>query len=202
MRGLERLTLFRLAEIAGRHSGASLETIQYALAECETGEALLPEVLSRVNVCSEWELMRLVSMEFGLPILRASQYETGKDLLNVVPREFLFRTLLVPLDRFAGVITVAMPVFSPGEVLDQAAQQFSSEIFPVVGSFTDNRKTLEESLKAAPSREPAGAAPTSEQDWTRLFDLADAGVQEEAKQPGVRGASSSRRATRPVDRSR
>jgi hypothetical protein len=202
MRGLERLTHFRLAEIAGRQSGASLETVQYALAECETGETLLSEALVRVNVCSEWDLMRLVSMEFGLPILRASQYDIQKDLLKATSRELLFRTLLVPLDRFSGVVTVAMPVFSPVEILDQAAKLFSCEIFPVVGSFTDNRRLLEDKLKAAAPKEAAAEAASADQDWGRLFDLADESVQEQAKQPAPRAVPGPRRIAKPPERAR
>ncbi|HET6204035.1 MAG TPA: hypothetical protein VFI25_14690 [Planctomycetota bacterium] len=174
MRDLRRISYARLAEIVGERGGISTGAMNAARADAERGGALFPEALVRVGAITEWELMRIVAIEFGLPIVPVGTHDLDRELVRTFPPDLVARSLVVPLDRFQKILTVAMPVLSPAEVLEQFAGRSRCEIFPVVSSLEENRRVVETTMKLKrETSEDAG--------WERLFDDADAAVLREAK---------------------
>lgn len=155
MRRLERLTYGRLAGLLAERGGVASEAIAAVLAEAERASIPFPEALVREGLVPEPDLAALVAEEFNLPLFPIRLYLPDRDLLALFPADFLLRHLLVPLDRFSGVLTLAMPALTPGPVLAEARERGGLEILPVVGFPSENRRFLEGILQA-PRADPPG----------------------------------------------
>ena len=173
MRGIKRLSYAQLAQLVGHREGVSVEAIHAALKDSERGQVLFPEALVQVGAASEWELMRLVAVEFGLPVIPAGQHDLDRELVRSFPVDLISSSLVVPLDRFQRVLTVVMPILAPHEVLEAFGVRSGCEVFAAVGSVQDNRRVLEPILRASRRGE--------ENTWERLFDEANAQVMRETR---------------------
>ena len=176
MRDLRRISYARLAEIVGEREGVSAGAMRAAQVDSERGGVLFPEALIKVGAVSEWELMRIVAIEFGLPIVPVGTHDLDRELVKSFPPDLVARTLVLPLDRFQKVITVAMPILAPAEVLEEFAARSRCEAFPIVSGLEENRRVVETTMKL--KRETGADA-----GWERLFDDANAAVLREATKP-------------------
>lgn len=192
MKGLDRITHTRLAEALVQSGAVSKEDIAEALAsQHETGESLV-SILVGMGLQTEWDLAHLAAEYFQLPFLQGDRYDIPKEALALVEEDFAFRHLILPLDRFGNVLTVAMPVLVGWEILDQIQTASGVEIFPVVGLPTDNKKKLfelypdhprEEKRAAAPKGAPAPAGGQGKKNggWESIFDMGDQAVKQDLK---------------------
>jgi type II secretion system (T2SS) protein E len=174
MRDLRRMSYARLAEIVGERQGVSAAAMQAAKADSDRGGSLFPEALIKVGALTEWELMRIVALEFGLPIVSVASHDLDRELVRSFPPELVAQSLVVPLDRFQKLMTVAMPILAPADVLEQFAGRSRCEICPVVSGLEENRHLVETTLKI---RREEGA----DAGWEKLFDEANAAVMRESK---------------------
>jgi hypothetical protein len=181
------------------------EVLSHVLHQVNATRTLLPEVLVRENLVSDWEVSRVACEIYHLPFLTVDHYPPSKDALEGYDLAYLRHFALVPLDRFGGLLTVIMPGLVPSEVLEGLRPGQNGRVLPVVGSVVSNRRWLEEH---SPSRAPGaparhGAAPGKpaldvrapipapsstavqadelqlgvEGDWGNLFDAGDEAVR-------------------------
>jgi len=174
MRDLRRISYARLSEIVGEREGVSPGVLQAAQAEAQQGGVLYPEALIKSGAVSEWELMRIVALEFGLPILSVGAHDLDRDLVRIFPPELIARTLALPLDRFHKLLTVAMPILAPADVLEEFGARSRCEVFPIVSGLEDNRRIVVTRMKLR------GETAKGE-GWEKLFDEANAAVLRETK---------------------
>lgn len=189
MKQNQRLDYSRLADAVIERGLIEPSAVQHVLDQCSESGELMPELLVRENLISDWELARLVCEVFGLAFLPVDSYEPSLDACEGLDRGFLHEHGLVPLDLFGSLMTVAMPGLVPTEVLGSLSEKTECRILPVVGTVASNRSWLEEHLPlqaAAPAPaaeaavdEVAAPLPASLEDesWGDLFDAADAAVQ-------------------------
>lgn len=196
MKGLEKLTPIRLAEVLTQKGLVPNEVITDALyTQDRQGEAFA-EVLVSTGHISEWDLAKLVVEHFQLPFLMASIYDINRPAVEGLPRELLFRHQIVPLDRFDKIVTVAMPILTPFDVLLRLGRDAKCEVYPYVGLITENRKVLtdlfpdfkawadeqdkkrEQVRKAKPDKPQEGGG-----NWMNMFDSADARVRDGLRDP-------------------
>jgi hypothetical protein len=132
------------------------------------------------NLVSDWELSRIVCEMYGLPFLPVEMCEPDPRAREKLDTHFLLEHGLVPMSRFGGLLTIAMPGMVPAEVLGELAALTDLTILPIVGSVRSNRRWLEANLHAAlaaalpsPSAEAVAQATT---EWGSIFDAGDAAV--------------------------
>ena len=136
--------------------------LTHVLHQCTVTRSLLTELLVRENLVSDWELSRIACELYHLPFLTVEQYPPSATALDGYDLGYLRHYALVPLDRYGGLVTVAMPGLVPSEVLDGLRPGQNGRVLAVVGSVASNRRWLEERLappaaKTAPAK---GSAPT------------------------------------------
>ena len=201
VKGLEKLTSMRLAEVLTQKGVVPAETITDALyIQDKQGEAFV-DVLVDWGHIAEWDLARVVVENFQLPFVLAGNYKITDDVKDRVPQEKFFEHLLVPMDFFGDVLTVSMPVLTPSDVLIQLQRELEVEFFPFVGLISENKKVLgdefgefkkwlkkhkEEKARRAAQAKRKEAAPEENADnggWADLFDTADRAVQDSIKKP-------------------
>lgn len=206
VKGIEKLTSVRLAEILTERSAVSSEVITDALyAQDRLGESFAQVLVSGGHI-TEWDLAKIVTEHFNLPFLTASNYAVSDEAKKRLPKELLFKHSMVPLDVFGDLVCVAMPVMLAYDELQRIQKEHSCELFPYVGLISENKKVLgdlfkdykewqeldqhrreEEAKKRAAAAPAAGAqaTPAANADWMSIFDAGDAAIAESRKKPAT-----------------
>ena len=199
VKGLEKLTSMRLAEVLTQKGVVSAETITDALyIQDKRGESFVNFLVEAGHI-AEWDLARVVVENFQLPFVLSGNYKITDDIKDRVPHERFFEHLLVPMDLFGDVLTVSMPVLTPSDILVQLQKELDVEIFPFVGLISENKKVLGDEftefkkwLKGHKEEKARRSAQAKRQDdepeqrvdgagWADLFDNADRAVQDSIK---------------------
>ncbi len=193
MKGLEKLTSIRLAEVLTQKGAVPSEVLTEALYAQDRHDEPFVEVLLGTGHVSEWDLAKTVVEQFQVPFLMAGSYSIDEQVKTAIPKEILFRYQIVPLDRFDKLMTIAMPILSPFEVLRGIGKKTGYELFPYVGLVSENRKVLgdlfpdfEEFRKRLQKeretkRIQRASQSREEADWMDIFDSADAQVRDGLK---------------------
>lgn len=192
MKGLQKLTSIRLAEVLSQKGVIPAETITDALyIQDKHGEPFVDNLIGSGHI-SEWDLARVVVENFQLPFILAGNYDISPEARDRLDKDILFRTLIVPLDVFGDVLTIAMPVLTPYHTLQQLQKDYGVSIFPYVGLVSENKKVLADmfedfqdwSNKAAEQKQARAAQRAqhaeesdSEGDWMNIFDSGDQAVR-------------------------
>jgi hypothetical protein len=191
VKGLDKLTSVRLAEVMTQKGTASSEVITDALyAQDKHGDSFV-QVLVAGGHMTEWDLAKLVTENFQLPFLMASSYQINEAARDRIPKEVLFRHLLVPLDAFQDIVCVAMPILTPFEVLMKIQKDHDCDLFPYVGLVSENKKVLGELFKdfttwaeadqrrreQEATRKAASKDKTKAGDWMSIFDAGDQAIR-------------------------
>ena len=190
VKGLEKLTCVRLAEVISQKNTISSEVITEALyAQDKHGDAFVQTLVTGGHI-TEWDLAKLVAENFQLPFLMASSYAISEEAKKRVPETMLFENLIVPIDVFDDVLCVAMPILSTYDQLNKLQRDLKCEIFPYVGLISENKKVLASLFpnfktwfeQEQKRRENAATkrANTKEKggDWMSIFDAGDAAIQD------------------------
>ena len=192
MKGIEKITSVRLAEILTERSTVPSEVITDALYSQDQSGEPFAQVLVGAGHLTEWDLAKLVTEHFNLPFLMAGNYQISEDAKQRLPKETLFEHTIVPLDTFGDIVTVAMPVMLSFEAIAKIQKDHDCDLFPYVGLISENKKVLSDLYKdypewlegAAERREQAASAranqavPTSDNDWMSIFDAGDEAIQQ------------------------
>lgn len=192
MKGIEKITSVRLAEILTERSTVPSEVITDALYSQDQSGEPFAQVLVGAGHLTEWDLAKLVTEHFNLPFLMAGNYQISEDAKQRLPKETLFEHTIVPLDAFGDIVTVAMPVMLSFEAIAKIQKDHDCDLFPYVGLISENKKVLADLYKdypewlegAAKRRDQAASAranqavPTSDNDWMSIFDAGDEAIQQ------------------------
>lgn len=196
VKGIEKITSVRLAEILTDRDVVSSEVITDALyAQDKDGEPFV-QVLVNSGHITEWDLAKLVTENFNLPFLMAGNYQISEAARDRLPKETLFEHTIVPLDAFGDIVTVAMPVMLSYDELAKIQKDHDCDLFPYVGLITENKKVLSDlhkdypkwldeqaKKKAAAASAAQAAAPKGggDSDWMSIFDAGDEAIQQSKK---------------------
>jgi type IV pilus assembly protein PilB len=127
------------------------EQLDQALAyQKETGNALLlGEVLRKLNLCQEEDVMKALASAYGVPFARVSPRLADPKIMEVLPREFLERHNVLPLFKVRN--RLALAVNEPANVflLEEIGRLTDCEVMVVCASAKDIKATLDTHLPAA-----------------------------------------------------
>ena len=212
MKSANRFDYARFGEALVERNLIDRDVLSHVLQQVTATRSLLPEVLVRENLVSDWEVSRVACELYHLPFLTIDHYQPSATALDGYDLSYLRHFALVPLDRYGGVVTVIMPGLVPSEVLEGLRSGQNGRVLPVVGSVVSNRRWLEERFapkapvaaparsagahgKSAPAaaqaRAPLPAVPLEvkpiqiedESAWGTLFDAGEEAVQLDLKKP-------------------
>lgn len=191
MKGLEKLTTIRLAEVLTQRGSVETDAITDALyAQDRHGEVFVEVLVSNGHI-SEWDLARIVVEHFQLPFAMASSHEIEQETVARFPKELLFQNRIVPLSVFDNVATVVLPILVPFDALARLQEEAKLEIFPYVGLISENTRVLgelfsdfsdwvteETARKEQLARQASKSGGGAGGNWTDIFDSADASVRD------------------------
>jgi hypothetical protein len=192
VKGLEKLTCVRLAEVISQKNVVAAEIITDALyAQDKHGDPFVQSLVGGGHV-TEWDLAKLVAENFQLPFLMASSYAISDEAKKRLPEKILFEHMLVPLDVFDDVVCVVMPILTPYDVLGKIQRDLRVEVFPYVGLISENKKVLsdmfatfkqwfEQDQKRREQLATKRASTKGQQqkgDWMSIFDAGDQAIHD------------------------
>ena len=196
MKGIEKITSVRLAEILTEKAVVASEVITDALyAQDKHGDPFVQILVSGGHI-TEWDLAKIVTENFNLPFLMAGNYQIGEEAKKRLPKEVLFKHTIVPLDVFGDIVCVAMPVLLSFDEIHKIQKDHNCDLFPYVGLISENKKVLgdlhkdykewleldahrrdEEAKRRAASPKSAAG------DWMSIFDAGDKAIHDKKKPP-------------------
>ena len=195
MKGIEKITSVRLAEILTERNVVSSEVITDALYSTDKNGEPFVQVLVNGGHITEWDLAKIVTENFNLPFLMAGNYQISDEAKARLPKETLFKYSIVPLDVFGDIVTVAMPVMLSFEDLAKIQKEHNCDLYPYVGLITENKKVLtdmfkddytkwctEDQARREEEAKKRKAAPKKKQqgdDWMSIFDAGDEAIQQQ-----------------------
>lgn len=189
MKGLEKLTCIRLAEVLTQRGTVETDAITDALyAQDRQGEVFVDVLVSNGHI-SEWDLAKIVVEHFQLPFISASSTEIDDTVVSAFPKEALFQNRIVPIGVFEKSATIVLPILTPYDVLARLQEETQLELFPYIGLISENVRVLtdlfpdfpewtkmQQERREAQSRQ--GRTKNKSGDWMDMFDSADASVRD------------------------
>jgi len=207
VKSAHRFDYVRFGEALVERGLIDREVLNHVMRQVQSTRALLPEVLVRENLVSDWEVSRIACELYHLPFLSLDQYAPAAGALDGYDLSYLLHYALVPLDRFGALVTVVMPGLVSSEVIEGMRSAQGGRVLPVVGSVLSNRRWLSENvapkgpvaaagpLPGLPGARPKGPLPAKaaqaiqeldlvdDGDWGGVFDAGDEAVQLDLKTP-------------------
>lgn len=127
------------------------EQLDEALAhQRETGNTLLlGEVLQKLELCTEEDVMQALASAYDVPFARVSPRVADPRVMEILPREFLERHGVLPLFRVRN--RLALAVNEPANVflLEEIGRITGCEVLVVCATAKDIKATLDTHLPAA-----------------------------------------------------
>ncbi|MBN2492688.1 MAG: hypothetical protein JXQ29_17710 [Planctomycetes bacterium] len=199
MKYVEKMKHNRLGELLIEEGLVTTDQLVEALQEQKKTGAPIGQLLVSFGFLSERDVARTLAKRFQLPFIQVTRYAISKDLLELFPRDFLHRHQCAPLDRFDRILTVAVAHPIAKEVLEELQERSGCEVHLYVALASELRQTLAQHFSvdgaAAPQDPPlvvrrkkaAGEKTAAElsdpinDEWEKLFDLANESVLSEIK---------------------
>ena len=210
MKGIDKITSLRLAEILTERAVVSSEVITDALyAQDKHGDPFV-QVLVAGGHITEWDLAKIVTENFNLPFLMAGNYQIGDEAKKRFPKELLFKYTMVPLDVFGDIVCVAMPVMLSFDEIARIQKDQNCDLFPYVGLISENKKVLGDLHKDYPqwleqdqlrreleAKKRKSMPSKGAGDWMSIFDAGDAAIQD-SKKPATPAPKAAAPAAKPA----
>lgn len=191
VKGLEKLTSVRLAEVITQKNSVPAEAITDALYSQDKHGEPFAQTLVAAGHITEWDLAKLVAENFQLPFLMASNYQVSDEAKKRIPDKVLFENLIVPLDLFDDVLCIVMPILTPFETIMKLQKDSKVEVFPYVGLISENKKVLgslfpefkawldgEQKRREQRATMRANGKEKEGGDWMSIFDAGDQAIQD------------------------
>ncbi len=127
------------------------EQIEKALAEQrENGHRkLLGELLVEMNYCTENQIAAALAEGYGLPYAQVSPKMCDAKVLEILPREFIEKNIILPLFKIHDVLTVAVSEPTNVFLIDEVERISGCEVQVVCATAKDIKATLQTYLPAA-----------------------------------------------------
>ncbi len=127
------------------------EQIDFAISEqaARGHKKLLGEILVELGLCSADQVLEALAEAYNIPYARLSPRLCDVKVVDMMPREFLEKHLILPLFKVRNTLTVAFSEPSNVYLLEEVARMTGSTVQVVAASAADIKAILEQYVKAA-----------------------------------------------------
>jgi len=133
----------RLGDLLVAEGLIDREQLQRALLAQKGTTEKLGSLLVRLNLVNEDQLVGFLARQYGIPSVTLSQLDIDPDVLKLVPAQMARKYEIVPVERKANVLTLAMADPTNVFALDDVAFMTNFQILPVVAAQGAIRKAIE-----------------------------------------------------------
>ncbi|HAU36622.1 MAG TPA: ATPase [Phycisphaerales bacterium] len=147
----ESNTKLQLGQLLVQQGAVTEEQLEHALAhQKQIGNALLlGEVLQKLNICSEEQIMTALASAYEVPFARISPKVADPKVIDALPREFLEKHAVLPLFKVRNRLTLAVNEPANVFLLEEVGRLTGCEILVVCATAKDIKATLETHLPSA-----------------------------------------------------
>ncbi len=110
----------------------------------------LGDTLLRLNLASDDNVREALAIQYRLPFLRVTRRHVDREVLHLLPREFVVSSRIVPMFRVAGTLTAAVDDPTNLWAIDEAARLSGCEVQLVVTSAASIHALLEDLMDDGP----------------------------------------------------
>lgn len=120
------------------------DDLQSALArQKEDGsKKLLGEVLVELEYCTEDQVIECLASEYGVPHAKLDARLMDAKIVDILPREYIEKNLVMPLYLIRGVLTIAVPEPSNLFLIDEIRGLSNAQVQIVAASPKDIRRMM------------------------------------------------------------
>ncbi len=135
----------RLGDLLVRQGFLMPEQLQQALTLQAEGEGskLLGEVLVEREFCTEEQVLECLAVEFKLPFVKLDTRMFDPKTVELLPREFIEKHIVLPLFKLRDTLTVAVAEPSDVFLLDRLKAITRCEVQLAIATARDIRRTLQ-----------------------------------------------------------
>ena len=141
----------QIGQLLIRQGALNEEDLEKALEyQRETGNTLLlGEVLQKLEICTEEQIMEALAIGYGVPFARVSPKIADPKVIDLLPREFLGKHNVMPLFKVRDRLTLAVNEPANVFLIEEVARLTKCEILVVCTTAKDIKATLETHLPTA-----------------------------------------------------
>jgi len=137
---MEKITSKKLGKILIELNLVNSDQLEEALRIHEKTGGYLGEILLHLGYIKEENFAHVLALQFGqdLPFINLGRHNINPKVIKMVPREFVERYRIAPVDEFQGILTVATA--SPenlDEGLEKLKQLVKADLIQVVLTTTN-----------------------------------------------------------------
>ncbi len=158
----------RIGELLVRENLISLAQLRRALADQRTTGKRLSYSLARLGILDEPDLAAFLSQQYGVPLVRLSDYEIDPEVIALVPQAVASKHTAIPLQRGGSTLLVAMADPSNIYAIDDLKVSTDLNVEPVVSTESAIEAAIVrhygESAATSATRLPISPTPGSERD--------------------------------------
>ena len=145
------LSKMRLGDVLVEQGAITAEQLRQALEHQRqsNNSLLLGEVLQKLAICSEEQIMQALAAAYGVPFARISPRVADPKVIDVLPREFLEKHSVLPLFKVKDRLTLAINEPANVFLLEEVGRLTHCEILVVCATAKDIKATLENHLPSA-----------------------------------------------------
>ena len=103
---LHRKKNHKFGELLVSNGSITPEHLDEALAIQREAGGLLGDIMVNKGFITETDVVHSLCTQYGLPVMRAADYEIDKDLIELFPPEFLYVNMVLPLGRIEDLLLV------------------------------------------------------------------------------------------------
>jgi len=145
------ITRKRLGDILMQQGAVPAEQLRQALEfqRQSNNTLLLGEVLLKLGFCTEEQIMQALAAGYGVPFARISPRVADPKVIDVLPREFLEKHIVLPLFKVKDRLTLAVNEPANVFLLEEVGRLTGCEVLVVCATTRDIKATLENHLPTA-----------------------------------------------------
>lgn len=143
MPNISKITKKRLGEILVNEGLITIEQIQEGLSEQQKSGGMLGENLIKLGYITEMDIAAALSTQFGLPYIDATHCTITKEVLDILPMEFMNQYQFVILDKIGSVVTIAISSPIGEKVIEEIEKKTSCQVFAFVSTSSQIKQAIQ-----------------------------------------------------------
>jgi HD-like signal output (HDOD) protein len=109
------------------------------------------ELLIALNHLTPDQFVAFLAKQPGVASIDLKQYDISNDLIDLVPREFVIKHELIPIDRLGKLLTIGMVCPLDRKTIDELEKVTQLRVKPLLCSASDVRSAIEQHYADEPS---------------------------------------------------
>lgn len=134
---LRRIKRKKFGELLLSQGSITPEQLEESLQLQGRDGGLLGEIMVHRGFITENEVVRSLSTQYGLPVLRVNDYEIDKDISSRFTPEILYVNLMLPLSELSDLLLVTVADLPESEIIDTLEEIARQEIVFYLSSATE-----------------------------------------------------------------